>query len=139
MAGRSNIVILREVVNQSTYINLLRGLFRENDLPSDPIFQDDNAPAHRAAAVQRFKEENSIRSLPWPSSSPDLNPIEHVWDEMGRRLNQRPQVASTFEQLEQWVTEEWRQIQQSFIDHLVESMTRRVGAVIEARGRNTRY
>lgn len=139
MGGRSNIFILRDIVNQRTSISLLRDFFRDHDLPTDSIFQDDNAPAHRAAAVLQFKEENNIRSLPWPSRSPNLNPIEPVWDEMGRRLNRRQLVASSLEHLEQWVTEEWNQIPESFIDHLVDSMTRRVGAVIKARGRGTRY
>ena len=74
--GRRSISILRNVVTQSTCINLLRRFFQDHDLPSNSVFQDDNAPAPRAAAVLRFKEESNIRSLPWPSRSPDLNPIE---------------------------------------------------------------
>lgn len=137
--GRSEVVFLRQNVNRHTYIETLRGFFQDGHLPNDFIFQDDNAPAHQAADVRDFFQTQGIRRLPWPSKSPDLNPIEHVWDHIKWRLNSRPQIANSTQQLENWISEEWRQMSQEFINNLIDSMPRRVRSVIEARGGHTRY
>ena len=51
-----------------------------------PIFQDDNDRPHRARIVTDSRAQEGIENLQWPSRSPDMNPIEHVWDRMGRNV-----------------------------------------------------
>ncbi|GBM63793.1 Transposable element Tcb2 transposase [Araneus ventricosus] len=53
------------------------------------ILMDDNARPHRALLVDEFLESEDIRRMDWPARSPDLNPIEHVWDALGREIGPR--------------------------------------------------
>ncbi len=55
----------------------------------DFIFMQDNAPAHRARDTKRVLQNATITPLDWPPYSPDLNPIEHAWDELGRHVRAR--------------------------------------------------
>lgn len=137
--GRSRLHVLRQNVNQRTYVDTLDSFFGEEALPDRFIFQDDNAPAHRAAAVVEHLQNSHVHCLPWPARSPDLNPIEHVWDYISRKLNSRPHTAQNLRQLEEWILEEWQALSQEIIDALIDSIPRRIICVIEARGGHTKY
>ncbi|GFV09369.1 uncharacterized protein TNCV_2911651 [Trichonephila clavipes] len=53
------------------------------------LFMDDNAPCHRTVAAEQLLESEDIERMDWPARPLDLNPIEHVWDFLGRRLAAR--------------------------------------------------
>jgi hypothetical protein len=57
-------------------------------------FQQDNARPHVARVVRAYLTQQNVDLLPWPAVSPDLSPIEHVWDEMERRLRPSVKLAS---------------------------------------------
>ena len=105
----------------------------------DYTFQDDNAAAHTANVVKRWKEENLSNLLQWPAQSPDLNPIEHLWAELKIRVRAHKLRPRNKRELEVIVKEEWLKIQPSKIEKLIDSMPNRVAAVIASNGNPTKY
>ena len=71
--------------------------------------------------------------------SPDLNPIVHIWDMLGRHMHTRESPVQAIRQLEAALHREWQQLSQQDIRRLTRGMRRRVEAVIQARGGYTRY
>ncbi|GFY03704.1 transposable element Tcb2 transposase [Trichonephila clavipes] len=71
------------------------------------VFMDDNATCHRTLAVQECLDSESIQRLIWPARSPDLNPIENVWDALGRQVACRNYPATNKNILIRALTEEW--------------------------------
>ena len=57
----------------------------------DIIFQQDGDPKHTANSTKRWLQSNKIKVLDWPAQSPDLNPIEHLWNEVDRHLRHLPE------------------------------------------------
>ena len=104
------------------------------------VFQHDNARPHVARLTQQYLRANQINVMnPWPAKSPDLSPIEHVWDELDRRVRRRPVQPQTLRQLGNALVQEWRNIPMNIIRRYLRSMSRRCRAVIRAAGGHTRY
>ena len=104
------------------------------------IFQDDNARPHRASRVTEKVREAGIDTLPWPARSPDLSPIEHAWDELGRRVRgSYPHPPSSLNQLSLRLKEQWTHLPQETLETLCDSMPSRIQACLGARGGHTRY
>lgn len=100
-------------------------------------FLQDNAPAHNAATTRAFLEARGIPLIEWPGNSPDLNPIEHLWCFVQRKLprNLPRNVAEYWEQVQRV----WRAQPTWLVRRLIASMPRRIAAVIAAEGGTTRY
>lgn len=103
------------------------------------VLQDDNARPHRARLVNEYLQEAGIERLEWPALSPDMNPIEHAWDQLKRAVRRRRNPPRTVDELRIAAIEEWDNLEQQSLNDLVDSMTRRVRACRLARGGITRY
>src|SRR5271157_145686 len=103
------------------------------------IFQQDGARPHTTEKVKEWFKKHKIRVLDWPPQSPDLNPIEHLWDHLKRQLAKYPKEPKGVHELWERVQVEWNKIPEDVCFKLVRSMRRRVKAVDKAKGGYTRY
>lgn len=103
------------------------------------ILQDDNARPHRARVVQDFLRVQNVTRLDWPARSPDLNPIEHLWDALGRRVREHNPPPNTLDGLFHILDQEWQALPQRTLRTLIQSMRQRCTACVQANGGHTRY
>ncbi|GFU66398.1 transposable element Tcb2 transposase [Trichonephila clavipes] len=103
------------------------------------LFMDDNAPCHRTVAAEQLLESEDIERMHWPVRSPDLNPIDHVWDFLGRRLAARTLPPVTIRELRLALQDEWAAMPQQLIVTLILSMGRRCETCLAVRGDHIPY
>ena len=103
------------------------------------IFQHDNDPKHKAKSVQEWLNDQEFEVLKWPAQSPDLNPIENLWAILKRRLNQYEQPPRGMVELWERVQAKWDEIDKEMCMKLIESMPRRIDAVLKSKGMWTNY
>jgi hypothetical protein len=126
------------------YTEILRGelldTIKDHKLKKEKvIFQQDNDPKHTSKKAQECIKELGLNLLDWPAQSPDLNPIEHLWKHLKRKLEEYSEPADGVEELWERVDAEWLKIPPEVVMGLIESMPRRIQAVIRARGGHTKY
>ncbi len=118
-------------------------ILKEKMLPSlralgrRALFQHDNDPKHTSKATVGFLKKNKVKVIQWPSMSPDLNPIEHLWGILKRQVEHHS--PSSIQSLKEVILEEWKKIDLAKCRQLVHSMPRRLGAVIKNHGGHTKY
>ncbi|KAI2644721.1 Transposable element Tcb1 transposase [Labeo rohita] len=140
-AGVGPLCFLKGRVNAASYQEILEHFM----LPSaeklygdeDFIFQHDLAPAHSAKTTGKWFTDHGITVLNWPANSPDLNPIENLWDIVKRKL--RDARPNTLDELKAAIEASWASITPQQCHRLIASMPRRIEAVISAKGFRTKY
>ncbi|GFU57256.1 transposable element Tcb2 transposase [Trichonephila clavipes] len=113
-------------------------LFR-SAMGAEFLFMDDNARPHRANIGDECLQSEDITRMDSPAYSPDLNPIEHVWDMFGRGIAEHQPLPTCLPELRRALLDEWCNISQDQIDNLILSMPRRCKACIASSGRRTTY
>ena len=89
---------------------------------------------HKTRSTQKWFVEIGVEELDWPAQSPDLNSLEHLWDELQCRLRARPKRPTSVANLTNALVAELKQVPTEMFQHLVESLPRREDAVISAKG-----
>ncbi|MDC9721134.1 MAG: transposase [Gammaproteobacteria bacterium] len=100
---------------------------------------NDNARPHRSRTVTDYLRGEAIPTLPWPACSPDMNPIDHIWDIIGRKVRERTPPVQTLNEINKALRQEWLRLPQQQIPRLVAGMRRRLEAVIRVNGSYTKY
>ncbi len=142
-SGKMKIKRLKGKQNSESYQQTLSECLLEDNsinLPHNWTFQQDSTGygIHGNTSTQNWIKVNIPRQIfPWPAQSPDLNVIENCWAELRRSLNGIR--TRTVEEFWNAIKREWKNLDQDFIKALVESVPRRLAAVIEAGGGNTKF
>ena len=97
----------------------------------------DNARPHTARLTTNYLQANNVQVIPWPAMTPDMNPIEHVWAELKRRLSFV--TLNDRQQLRAFLQREWAALAPRYLNKLIRSMVRRCRALVNANGGHTRY
>ncbi|GFV31380.1 fatty acid synthase [Trichonephila clavipes] len=104
--------IYRDVILEQ-HVRLFRGA-----MGAEFLFMDDNTRPYRANIVDECLQSEDIIRMDWPAYSADLNPIEHVWDMLGRRIAARQPSPTCLPELRRALLDEWCNIPQDQIDNL---------------------
>ncbi len=100
------------------------------------VFQHDNNPKHTSKMTTALLKKIRVKVMDWPSMSPDLNPVEHLWAILKQKVVERK--VSNIHQLRDVVMEEWKSTSVATCEALVNFMPKRVKAVLENNGGHTK-
>ncbi|CAF1548932.1 unnamed protein product [Adineta ricciae] len=107
-SGVGNLCFIDNIMDRFCYREILQKNLLQSamklGLTRSLVFQHDNDPKHTAKIVKDWLKGKKIEVLKWPASSPDMNPIEHMWDELERRMKKHH--PSNKEELKQALLQE---------------------------------
>ncbi|GFV19547.1 uncharacterized protein TNCV_4846941 [Trichonephila clavipes] len=101
---------------------------------NDFILMDDNARPHRARIVEEYLEDHGLERMEWPARSPDLNPMDHLWDYLGREVAALNPPPRSLHELKQGLLCVWSSLPIPVSDNLINSMGNRCRQCIQVSG-----
>lgn len=129
------------IMDRFLYKDILENVmvpYAEWNMPLSWHFQHDNDPKHTSKFVKDWLADQNIDVIRWPAQSPDLNPIENLWEIVDRGVN-RDAVYGDKNKLFEAVERAWSAIPKKIIDNLIGSMNKRCADVIKNKGYATKY
>jgi transposase len=105
----------------------------------DILVVEDGAPCHTCKLAKEARSKLGIPSLIHPPSFPDINPIENVWHLLKTKVSQLPTRATNLDMLWEQVQACWADIDQGYINKLIDEMPVRRETVRKARGEVTQF
>ena len=142
--GTGTLYIVNGMMNQHQYKDVLKTKLIPQVRKWFPngenfTFMHDSAPCHTAKSIKIFLEQKNIPVLSWPGNSPDMNPIENAWELVKKEMHKKPITNRT--KLIERLIDVWNhhpRIQET-IKSCIDSMPRRIDALIKAKGVPTKY
>ena len=97
-------------------------LFKFSKRKTESCLMQDNAPCHTSAQTRKWLSQKEIKLLTWPPQSPDMNPIESLWDILQRRIKARINRPRNLKDLKEALLQEWDELPSQTLCKLVESL-----------------
>lgn len=139
--GVGNLVFIDTIMDKNVYLNLLKNNLHQSaenmGIRDSFKFYQDNDPKHKARIVQEFLLYACPKVLHPPPQSPDLNPIENLWDELDRKIHVHP--IRSKDELKLRLQEEWARITSEYLKKIIYNMPKRLRDVIKQNGYATKY
>ena len=142
--GNSRLRHIKGIMDKNMYHKILvhYAVKEGRQLIGEPfIFQEDNDPKHASKLCRNYltklEQRGVLIRMIWPSQSPDLNPIEHMWEFLDRQII-KTEITNK-DQLFDELNKIWVKIGVRVIRKYINSMQRRCIAVIKAKGGHTKY
>jgi predicted transcriptional regulator len=139
--GVGPLITIDGTMDQNQYLEVLKNYFIPELRAAEGLFSgkwtlmQDNAPAHTARMIKEYLSKEGVTMLEWPPYSPDLNPIENIWNWIKKKVG----ICATVEEMEQKVLQAWNSITPEMCMAYCGHYERRLQAVKEADGYSTKY
>jgi transposase len=140
LKGKTPLFCFTDIMDGPFYVKILqdqllpavRRMYRRNWR-----LQQDNDPKHTLCVAKKFIAENGINVIDWPSNSPDLNPIENMWQII--KNNVEKWMPQNINELKHFLVEEWEAISQETVNNLIFSMKNRCESILAKNGDRILY
>lgn len=139
-SGRGGLYFLPKntTMNSESYISCLNDhLLTFFGIHRCEFFLQDGAPCHTSKKTKKWLADNKIPLMDWPGNSPDLNPIENLWNIMKNKVAK--ENTSSIEKLKTAILKVWIDFSTTYLENLAFSMPKRLQDVLKCNGEPTKY